>query len=117
MGTLMNKRLPAASIIETIVALVITLVLFGITTTILVQTSLSSPSVLKVRANQLINQVAVETREGSRFFDEEITVQNLKVRKKVEAYKQQKNLVSITFTVIDQRDSALVTEQRIMKTN
>lgn len=115
MGALKIKRVPAATLVETIVALIIILVLFSITVTILVQASLHSPSFLKLRAVQLINQVAAETTEEQRIFDEEIVRGDLRVYKRVEIYGEYQNLVNITFTVLDSRNKELITERRFFK--
>lgn len=117
MVTLKLKRLPAASIVETIVALTIILVLFGISTTVLVQTGMYSPSVQKLRAGQLMNQILVDTKEERRFFDEEINEKDLKARKQVVAYEGKNNLVKVTVIILDLHDSTIVTVNRIMRTN
>jgi len=106
----MHKRLSAATIVETIVALVIILVLFGITTTLVVQITTSSFSVKKIKAGQLIQQYAVQTGKEKAFFDEEWVRDEFSVQRAVVEYGKRPNLVAVTFSVYNNKQ--LVSRQQ-----
>jgi hypothetical protein len=115
MGKIIHKRLSAATIIEAIVAMVIILVLFGITTTVLVQTSVHSFSIKKIKATQLVNTYFTKTATEKAFFNEEIVLDDLTIRKEVQPYSRNEDLLAVKITVLDNNDKELETGQRLMR--
>lgn len=115
MGKIIHKRLAAATIIETIVAMVIILVLFGITTTVLVQTSVRSFSIKRIKAAQLVNTCFVKTNNEKAFFNEEIKMDEFVIKKEVQPYNGNDHLLAVTIIVSDNGNNELVSEQRLIR--
>lgn len=116
MGKIIFRRLPGATIIETIVALVIILIVFGIATTVFVQVSLNSFSVRKQKAVALINEYAVTTGEQHSFFNEEVSKDGLLLKKEVVSYPGNDHIAAITFQVLDSNDQVLGNQKRLFRT-
>ncbi|WP_205511069.1 hypothetical protein [Longitalea arenae] len=115
MGKIIHKRLAAATIIETIVAMVIILVVFGITTSVLVQTSVRSFSIKKIKAAQLINTCFIKTTNEKAFMNEEIVMEEFVIRKEVQNYKDNEQLLAVTIIVSDNSKNELLSEQRLIR--
>jgi uncharacterized membrane protein len=115
MGKIVNKRLAAATIIETVVAMVIILVLFAITTTVLVQTSLRSFSIKRIKAAQLVNTCFVKTANEKSFFNEQIAMDEYLIKKEVQQYGRNNNVLAIRIIVADNNNTELVSEQRLIR--
>jgi type II secretory pathway pseudopilin PulG len=115
MDKIIHKRLAAATIIETIVAMVIILVLFGITTTVLVQTSVRSLSIKRIKAAQLVNTLFVKTTNESAFFNEEIVMDEFVIKKEVQNYNGNDHLLAVKIIVSDNSKSELISEQRLIR--
>ena len=115
MGKIANKRLSAATIVETLVAMVIILVVFGITTTVLVQTSVSSFSVKKIKAAQLVNTLFAKSINEKAFFSEEVNLDGWVIKKDVQPYYRNNNVLAIRITVLDNDSKELDKEQRLIR--
>ena len=115
MGKLIQKRVAGATIVEAVVAMVIILVLFAITTTVLVQTSLRSFSIKKIKAVQLVNAGFIKTIREKTFFNEETAVDALVVKKVVEVYSENSNVLAIKIVVLDNNNNELTGEQRLIR--
>jgi hypothetical protein len=115
MGTMINKRLPGATIVETIVAMVIILLLFGMATTVFVQVSLHSFSVKRQRAADMINAYALATGEDRSFINEELTKDGFVLKKEVENYQGREQVAAITFMVLDVNNELLARQKRLFR--
>jgi hypothetical protein len=115
MGKIVHKRLAAATIIETIIAMVIILVLFGITTTVLVQTSVRSFSIKRIKAEQLVNTFFIKTTKEKTFFNEEVVLDEFVIKKVVENYKGNDHLLAVRIIVSDNSKDEMINEQRLMR--
>jgi hypothetical protein len=115
MGKIANKRLSAATLVEAMVAMVIILVIFGITTTVLVQTSLRSFSVKRIKAAQLVNTLFAKTISERSFFNEEVTLDGWIIRKDVQQYNGNNRVLEIKIIVLDDDSNELENEQRLIR--
>lgn len=115
MGKIINKRVPAATIVETVVAMVIILVMFGITTSVLVQTSLHSFSVKKIKAAHIINDYFSKTAEENLFFNEEVAKDGFVVKKEIENYRQNGQVIAITVSVLDNNSDVIQVQKRLFR--
>jgi hypothetical protein len=112
MGKMKNIKLKAATLVETIIALVIILVIFGIVTTFLVQVSLNSFSLQPARAAQLFNSYAAATDEKKSFFDEEIEQEGLIINREMIDDHPLPGLVHIKFRVYDKNRKQILVKQK-----
>jgi hypothetical protein len=112
MGKIINKRISAATLIETIIALVIILTITGITVTVFVQVTMAGFSTKKLKAAAMIDRQVVSTRYKKTFFDEEFREQNLVLRKQVLESGHSENISRINFSVYDE-EGVLIEAQNI----
>jgi predicted MPP superfamily phosphohydrolase len=115
MGKIMQQRISGATIVETIVAMVIILVLFGITTSIFVQTSLHSFSVKKIRAAQLANEFFLKMSDDKNFNNEEVTKDDFLIKKNIEVYSKNGNVLAITIIVLDNNNKEIENQKRLIR--
>ena len=114
MGKVKYIRLKAATLIETIVALVIILVIFGIVTTFLVQISVNSFSLQHIKASQLVNIYANKTAEEKSFFDEQIEQDNLIIKRQIITDYSNPNLVHLKFMVYERGGKLVLLKQKLI---
>jgi type II secretory pathway pseudopilin PulG len=117
MAKIITRRLPAATLVETIVAMVIILVVFGIVTTVFVQATLTTASLKKLKAVQLANIYMEQTSEEKTFFDEETTKEDYKIVRQVTAYQGHTNLWKVSIVIYDNNDQLLEQQNRLLPAN
>jgi len=113
MGVIKLKKYPAATLVETIVASVIILIVFGIATMVLVQTSKTNYSTKKIRADYLIDQFAYETDQQKNFSDDEKQTDVFTLIKKIETHSFGQNVVVAKFSAIDKNGLLVSYQNRI----
>lgn len=101
MAGIRNYRITSATILETLVAMVILLTLFGIATTIFVQVTGSTYSVNKMAARYALDRYIAQTAELKTYFNEEFEEVGIHINKQVEVYNKGDNMVKIIFSVYD----------------
>ena len=94
-------RVRAATLVETIIAMLIILVLTGITVTVLVQVTNSGYSIRRLKAATLIDRYISETELQKSFFDEEISEGDFIIRKQVTESDYSKEIVWLKISVYD----------------
>ncbi|HRO44817.1 hypothetical protein [Agriterribacter sp.] len=104
-------RLTAATILETLVAMVILLTLFGIATTVFIQVTGSTYAVNKMATRYTLNRYIVQTAELKTYFNEEFEEAGIRINKQVEVYDKGDNMVKIIFTVYDNVQHKKIDEQ------
>jgi hypothetical protein len=105
-------KLRANSILETIVALVIILTLFGIATSFFARVGARAVSVNKLAAEQVLQAYAENTSRNEEFFNSEEQVDSFAVRRRVFPVERYPNLLLVHFYVYDRRDSLLTDWQQ-----
>jgi outer membrane PBP1 activator LpoA protein len=115
MGKIKFKRYPAATLVETIVALVIILALFGIASTVLIQTNKVSYSTKKIKADYFIDQFARETDQQKSFSDNQIEMDLFTIKKKIDENKFQQKVVLMRFSAIDKNGRLVTYQNRIFR--
>lgn len=78
--------LKGSTLIETLVAMIIVMLAFGIGLMIYLNVIQSSGAQQKLNAQLQINKVAIETKDKNLFVDGEYTLENLKIVKTLRAY-------------------------------
>lgn len=115
MGKIKWIRLSSATLVETIIAMVLILVIFGITTTVLMQTGNVSLSTKEIRARYAVNKYALQTEKEKSFFDEQKEVSLFTIQKRIQESKFNKNLVVVQFSVIDPNGNLINSQKRIFR--
>jgi hypothetical protein len=108
-------RIKSATLVETIVAMVIILVIFSITTTVLVQTNKVSFSTKKIKADYVIDQFAEETGLEKSFFDDEKNAGTFTIQKRISENSFSQKVVVVRFSAMDKNGELISAENRIFK--
>ena len=108
-----NTRISAATLIETIIAMVIILTIFGIVTSVLVQSSIGYFSLSKMKATQMINEYAGETNDQKAFFDETIERNGFRITREINM-DALSNTIKIKFGVYNSDDRLVNYQYRIV---
>ena len=101
MGKMNIVKLKAATLVETIIAMLIILIVTGITVMILVQVTSTGYSIQNLKATSLIDRVISETDFRKSFFNEEIFDNGFKVRKEIIDGDFGNAIVSLRISVYD----------------
>jgi len=113
MGRLKIKRVQSATLVETIVALVIILLLTGITVTIFVQITSTGYSSQKLKADLLLSYYSTETKDKKAFFDEEYRDGGFIIKKEITEGDYAKNIIWVKLSVYNQ-NSQLIKYQNFL---
>lgn len=101
MAAIKVRKIAAATIIETMVAMTILLVLFGMAITLLVQVTLAGNSGKKIKAEQLLSDWAVKTKQDQQYVDEEITADGFLLKRTVKAAAGENGLLEIEYSIYE----------------
>jgi hypothetical protein len=99
MGRLINSKLKAFTLLETMVALVIIFTVFGITTAVITQTALHGISIRKLRAESLLNEYAGRTIRQKEFFNAEERRDDFLLRREMTLYPGYDSLLCIHYYI------------------
>ncbi|HEY4208134.1 MAG TPA: hypothetical protein VGM31_15020 [Puia sp.] len=84
MGKLTIIRVKANSILETTVAMVIILTVFGIATFVFVRVSATAANTGRLQAHQVLMEYAARTEKDQEFFDDRQMIDSFEVRRYVQ---------------------------------
>ncbi len=107
MGRLTIKRIGGATLLETIVAMVIIFLVFGIATTIMVRVSATSVSMRKVRAEGVLKSYAFHIRQQRLFFDGDEVVDSFRIKRTAASAATGNRLWRMHYAIYD-RDSIVL---------
>jgi hypothetical protein len=114
MDTIKIFRVNGNTILETIVALVIIITVFGTATTLFVKVAASSTSMQKLTTENILKNYATKTEEEKLFFTDEETIDGYRVKREVTALDNIKNMILIHFYIFDQNNKILNDWQQLM---
>jgi|CXWL01.1.fsa_nt_gi hypothetical protein len=104
---ILNKKIKAATLIESLIAMVIVMLCFGISTTVYINVISSGNQIQKLKSELILKKVAMETKKEHLFLDEEITLDEITVRKKITPYNGLKNLSQINLQAYNSNEKLL----------
>lgn len=113
-GLNIDTKFKAATLLESLVAMVIVLLSFGIALMIYVNITNSNNSQLKLNAYLSLNEVLAETVQDEAYTDEETEKGVLKIVKTVQPYGRSKNLVEIHLEARDVNGKVLSVLDKIV---
>ena len=107
MGRLNRHKIKAATLFETIVALVIVSMIFGIATTIFVRVSAGSVSIKKLRAAGILKDYSEKVRRNRLFFDDDEKADSFEIKRIVTAEDNFTKLWRIHYYIFDNKKTLL----------
>ncbi len=104
----LNPTLKAATLIESLVAMVVVATCLGIATMVHVNVLNSDHQRKKTKANLILNHEASEIKTQKMFVDGERVLGEWTIKRSVEKYEGTENLYKLSLSVIDQ-DKKIIT--------
>ncbi|MDJ1486105.1 prepilin-type N-terminal cleavage/methylation domain-containing protein [Cytophagaceae bacterium YF14B1] len=111
----MSVQLPAASLIEVIIAMVISSVFFGLGTMVYLQILSSSLSPQKLRADRWATALIQKTREERSYLDQQFAENGLLAEKKVTLREEGKDLYQVEISIADSTHTVLIHRKQLMQ--
>jgi len=103
----MTAFLKSSTLLETIVALVVIVTIFGIATVLFVRITATSMSTTRLAAQQLLSSYAANTEQQRQFYNDDKIIGHFEIKRTVEASRNIANLWQIHYYIYDRRDSLL----------
>ena len=110
-----DNKVNASSLFETIVALMVIMIVFGIAMTIYVNVMNNSTSLSELKASLKLDELARETKEKKSYFDETIEDESTLIEKKVKKYNDKEGLLLLDIQAFDKTNKRLADRKEIMQ--
>lgn len=101
------RKYKGFTLVETIIALVITMVCVGIAFTIMLNIEQSGNNYKKIQAHLLLIQELNNTKKEKKFIDENITLENIYLVKTITEYKSFELLYQLKISAFDNNGKKL----------
>ena len=109
-----TMKLKGATLIESMVAMIVVLLCFGIASMIYVNVMNSDNRRAELHAHLLLNELAMKAKQHDIFLDEEMREGELFITKKVETYNDVPGLIRLTITARNERDKVIATHNELI---
>ena len=113
-GEAIFKTLPASTLFETLISMIIIMMCFGISLTIYLNVSASNNSMQKLKAQLLLNSLALEAKEKNNFVEEYIETESLIIEKTIRPYPQTEKLGVLTYIAKDKNEKLLAKHSELV---
>lgn len=110
----LNHKLKAASLLETILALVITMLVFGIASMVYVNVLKSGITLSALTARQKLEVLAEETKRSKTFVSETVKEEGYTIEKSIEPYQGNTSLLKMELQVIDEQGKVLAEYKELL---
>jgi hypothetical protein len=100
-GVEQKNRIKASSLFETIVALMVIMIVFGIAMTIYVNVMKNSSSLAELKASLRLEEIARETKDGKKYFNESFETEGVQIEKKISVYKGREGIILLEIVAFD----------------
>ena len=105
-------KLKAATLIESLMAMIIIMLCLGIATMIYVNIMNADNNSLKLKAQLVLAEQAYQAKSSNTFLDDNTETETLLIEKKIEKYKQQDNLILLYLKAFDKNTKKLLAERK-----
>lgn len=118
MAVLKNDKWQASTLLETVVAMVIMVLVFGIAARIYVHLNSSKNLFRKVEAELLLDSLSVEMKASRSFFDQHLMVdERYAVECLVKPCRYSDQLLEVTWALYDQNEACIATRKEWVDAN
>lgn len=94
-GVVAKKKIPAATLMETMISMVILLVVFGVAMMVYLQVSGSNYNELKAKSYLALQHIKIKTIKSKRLTEESYEMEGYKVYKSIEPYQESLYLIRL----------------------
>jgi hypothetical protein len=117
MAVLKPARVSGATLLEVVVALVIIMVVFGVSMMIYLNILRSTYTYRQLSSALLLKDIGEETISTKSYFDERIERDGIIVIKRIQKYNNQANLIHLHLETIDEGSKKLLTRDQLINTD
>lgn len=110
----LNQSIKAFTILESMVAIVIVMIVFGLTSVVIINISSSGITNEKQTAYALVNELRNETLQQSRFIDEVIESKNLRIEKTILDYQSSQELKILLIEAFKGKEKLVESKELIL---
>ena len=110
-------KLKAATLLESLVAMVVVMVCFGITSMIYNNVLRSDSKRIKLKAHLLLNDISIKTKKEKIFLDEDIQRDGILIRKRIKNYKEISGLSELDLTAFYNESKPVQTRRELICTS
>ena len=111
---LLKPKLKATTLAESLIAMVIIMLVFGIAVTIFANVSDSTMMHEKIRAEIILQDILLKTKAAKNFIDGETEINGIKIMKKVVPYSGAQGLSMITLTALNRNNKQIVKKSELI---
>jgi hypothetical protein len=114
MAGIILRKLKGATLMEVLVAIAIIMSVFTISTIVFLNVTGSSYTGDKLKASLLLNEISMETNKSKTFLDEEISKDDIVIKKTFDKYNNHPNLMILTITAFNSSQKLLSERKEII---
>jgi Tfp pilus assembly protein PilE len=113
-GSKLKERLPASSILEVIVSMVIIVIVFGIAMMIYTNVLRLSLSAKKLKAQALLQETMLKAEHNTENITQSITINDFRIEQEVKPYPDNAGLTEIHLTAFDANQQKIAELQKVI---
>ncbi len=110
----MHGRIEASSLVETVVAMIIILSVFGISMMVYMNVVKTGINLSNLNASLQLNELAEKTKKEKLYVDQTIESKGFSIQKKITKYNHDENLLLLEITAKDNGDKILASRKEII---
>jgi len=110
----LNTKIKASSLFETIVALTVIMIVFGIALTVFVNIMRTGNTLSEFKTSQQLEVLAKETKENKSYFNETFEEEGIVITKSIEKYKDSDELIVLIIEATDKTGRKLSSRKEII---
>lgn len=112
----LNHNLKAATLMESLIAMILIVVCFGVATMIYTNVLDSDKQRLHLKAILILNKKAIETKTKKEFLDSEEQAGDWTIKKIIEHYPETENLYKLTLTALSKSGKTIAIRNELILT-
>ena len=110
----LNFQLKAGTLMESIVAMIILVLVFFSATTIYSNVLASDKQRMELKGILILNREAIQTKVEKSFLDAEKQIGELTIKKTVEKYEQTENLYKLALSLVDKSGNIIARRNELI---
>jgi len=113
---LLIKRIQASTLVESLIAMVVVVISFGIATTVYINVLSSGEEVQKLKSMAILQKIAVEVKQDHLFLDDDLKEGEFVIEKKIVSYNGQKYLFHLKLKAFSKNSKQLAEYNELITT-
>ncbi|MFI5219202.1 MAG: prepilin-type N-terminal cleavage/methylation domain-containing protein [Bacteroidia bacterium] len=110
----LNKKINGSTLIETLVAMVIIIICFGIGTVIYSNVINSVDFRQRLHASMVLNEVSIQSKKDNNYVDNDYEIENLVVKKKINRFMESDDLLQMTLSAYNGKGKLIAQHKEVI---